>query len=118
ATGVSVSELGPDVDGVATLDVPTPARDGGVLRGQVVYVDGFGNLATNVDSASLPAVVARVEIAGRRIEGVVPTYGAVAAGELLALVNSWGVLEIARRDGDARMLLGVDVGAAVTVVAG
>ena len=118
ATGVSVSELGPDVDGVATLDVPTPARDGGVLRGQVVYVDGFGNLATNVDSASLPAVVVRVEIAGRRIEGVVPTYGAVAAGELLALVNSWGVLEIARRDGDARMLLGVDVGAAVTVVAG
>jgi S-adenosylmethionine hydrolase len=118
ATGVTVSELGPDIDGVVRLDVPAPVRDGGALRGQVIYVDAFGNLATNIEVASLPARVARVEIGGRRIDGVVATYGAVAGGELLALVNSWGVLEIARRDGDARTLLGADVGAAVTVVTG
>ena len=118
AAGVPPSELGPDVDGLVRLDVPAPVRDGGVLRGQVAYADGFGNLATNIDAASLPATVARVEIGGRRIDGVVATYGAVATGELLALVNSWGVLEVARRDGDARTLHGVDVGAAVTVVAG
>jgi S-adenosyl-L-methionine hydrolase (adenosine-forming) len=118
AMGVAVDELGPDVGEVVSLGVPAPARDGNWLRGQVVYVDAFGNLATNIEAVSLPATVARVEIAGRRIDGVVATYGAVPAGELLALVNSWGVLEIARRDGDARTLLGADVGAAVTVVGG
>ena len=118
ATGVPVTELGSAVDSVVTLDVPSPARVGDALRGQVVYVDAFGNLATNIDAASLPATVARVEIGGRRIDGVVATYGAVATGGLLALVNSWGVLEIARRDGDARTLLGADIGTAVTVVAG
>ena len=118
AAGVPPSELGPDVAGIVRLDVPAPVRDGGALRGQVIYTDGFGNLATNIDAASLPATVARVEIGARRIDGVVATYGAVATGELLALVNSWGGLEVARRDGDARMLLGVDVGAPVTVVAG
>jgi S-adenosylmethionine hydrolase len=118
AAGIPPSELGPDVDGLVRLAVPAPVRDGGVLRGQVVYADGFGNLATNIDAASLPATVARVEIGARRIDGVVATYGAVATGELLALVNSWGVLEVARRDGDARTVLGVDVGAVVTVVVG
>jgi S-adenosylmethionine hydrolase len=118
AAGVAVEELGPDVGDVVRLDVPVPVLDGGALRGRVVYVDVFGNLATNIDAASLPATVAHVEIGGRRIDGIVATYGAVAPGQLLALVNSWGVLEVARRDGDARTLLGAEVGAAVTVVAG
>ena len=118
AAGVAVEELGPDAAGVVTLDVPAPTRDANDLRGQVVYVDVFGNLATNIDAASLPATVARVQIGDHRIDGIVGTYGEVAAGELVALVNSWGVLEIARRDGDARTLLGAEVGAAVTVVAG
>src|SRR5262249_51913148 len=102
ATGVPVNELGPEVDRVGTLDVPAPIRDANGVRGQVVYVDVFGNLATNIDAAAMPATVDRVEIAGRRIDGIVATYAAVAAGELLALVNSWDVLEVARRDGDAR----------------
>ena len=68
------------------------------MRGQVVYVDVFGNLATNIDATNLPASIERVEIGARSIPRFVTTYGRVATGELLALVNSWGVLEIARRD--------------------
>jgi len=118
AGGVATSELGPDVDGVVALDVPAPTRDADGVRGEVVYVDGFGNLATNIDASLLPATVAHVEIAGWNVGGVHDTYGAVEPGDLCALINSWNVLEIARRDGNARALLEVDVGAPVTVVAG
>jgi S-adenosylmethionine hydrolase len=118
AVGVATSELGPDVDGVVTLAVPAPVRDTDGVRGEVVYVDGFGNLATNIDASLLPPTVAHVEIAGWNVGGVHDTYGAVEPGDLCALINSWHVLEIARRDGDARALLEVGVGAPVTVVAG
>jgi S-adenosylmethionine hydrolase len=118
AAGMAVGDLGDEIVEIAYLDLPAPERHGDVVRGQVIYVDHFGNLATNVDASCLPAVVDRVQVGGRTIERFLATYAGAPAGELLALVNSWNVLEIALRDGDARALLGVDVGAPVTVVGG
>jgi S-adenosylmethionine hydrolase len=118
ASGVATSELGPDVGDIVSLDVRAPVRDANGVRGEVVYVDGFGNLATNIDAGLLPATVADVVIAGWSVGSIVATYGAVEPGDLCALINSWNVLEIARRDGNARALLEVDVGAPVLVVAG
>ena len=115
AGGIPVTELGPSQHDVERLALPAPTRDAGELRGQVVYVDTFGNLATNIEVAMLPASIDRVEIAGRSVRPAI-SYGAVASGELVALVNSWGVLELAQRDGDARATMGVTVGAPVTVV--
>ena len=116
ANGLDVTGLGPTCPDVVELDLPVPIRQGRTLRGQVIYADGFGNLATNIEAAMLPAAVEHVEVGGQRIPGLSTTYGAVAAGELAAVINSWGVLEIAQRDGDARAALGVDVGASITVV--
>jgi hypothetical protein len=115
ANGLDVTALGPGGVDVSQVDLPAPIRDGNVLRGQVVYIDGFGNLATNIDAATLPATIASVEVGGRHIPGLSTTYGAVQSGELAAVINSWGVLEVARRDGDARATLGLDVGAPVAV---
>jgi hypothetical protein len=116
ASGVDPTALGRPCADLVEVDVPAPVRDGRALRGQVVYVDGFGNLATNIEAAMLPAALDHVDVAGRRIPAISTTYGAVATGALAAVVNSWGVLEIAQRDGDARATLGVGVGTAVTVV--
>lgn len=115
ASGVPATALGAECLDLVAVDVPAPVREGGLLRGEVVWVDGFGNLATNIDAALLPATVRRVEVGGTPVHAFAATYGAVPPGALVALVNSWGVLEIARRDGDARATLGVGVGAAVTV---
>ena len=115
ATGVPATALGPEQKDIERLALPTPTRDGEVLRGEIVYVDVFGNLATNIDADLLPGSIDRVEIGGRAVP-LAPTYGAVPGGGLLALVNSWGVLEVARRDGDARTALGAGVGTPVTVV--
>jgi S-adenosylmethionine hydrolase len=56
-----------------------------------------------------------VEIAGQRAIPFAPTYTAVEPKGLVALVNSWDLLEIAVRDGDARTMLAVGVGTPVLV---
>jgi S-adenosylmethionine hydrolase len=117
ATGLPPTSLGPELTEIDYLGLPMPVTDGKTVRGQIIYADVFGNLATNIEATMLPASIDHVEIAGRSIRHFVPTYGTVGTGELLALVNSWGLVEIAQRDGDARSYLRADVGTAVTVVA-
>ncbi len=79
---------------------------------QVVHVDRFGNLVTDI--AGVPAT-ARFRVAGRAIAGVRETYESVAPGELVAYVGSRGTIEIAVREGSAAELLGAARGTAVEV---
>jgi S-adenosylmethionine hydrolase len=116
ATGTPVAALGPARTDTVALRLPTPVRDGDVIRGEIVYVDRFGNLATNVDATVLTGAVDHVEVAGHRAIPFAPNYAAVERQSLLALVNSWGVLEVAVRDGNARAVLAVGIGTPLTVV--
>ncbi len=92
--------IGPRTDGAVRLT----GRD----ADRVVHVDRYGNLLTNVPARRL-AGVTDVRIRDR----VVPirsTYGNVARGDAVALVNSYGLLEIAVRDGRADVTLGAAAG--------
>lgn len=102
------SALGPRVtDPVVGIDpLAAPPR--------VLHRDGYGNLITNVGGEYLEGAVA-VMVAGRRVP-VAGTYGEVASGELLALVGSFGLLEIAQNAGDAAASLGVGIGAPIELV--
>lgn len=88
-----------------------PARpEAGGLAGVVVTVDRFGNLLTNIDAAMLdPVRDWRVVAAGREAVRVA-AYGDAAVGVLVALVNSWGLVEIAECGGQAAARLGVGRG--------
>ena len=69
AGGVDLATLGPTVDDFERVDLPLPERDGAAIHGQVLYVDPFGNLVTNVSEAMLEALDrSRVEI---RVSGAV-----------------------------------------------
>jgi hypothetical protein len=118
ASGVPVAALGPERGDMVSLHVPGPVREGRAIRGEVIYVDHFGNLATNIEGSMLPSPVDHVEIGAHRAVPFVSAYAAVERKALLALVNSWGVVEIALRDGDARSMLALGLGAPVTVVGG
>ena len=76
--------------------------------GEVIAIDRFGNIITNIMQA------ADVEIQGVEVKLQV-AYGDVAEGELLALINSDGLLEIALRNGNAAEKLGVTRGMKVQV---
>jgi S-adenosylmethionine hydrolase len=91
-------------------------RPPGQRAGSVVAVDRFGNLISDVEApVAGPGETLQVS-AGGRFFALGRTYGDAAPGEYLALVNSFGVLEIARREGNAAQGLGLGYGAEIKVV--
>jgi len=115
--GVPLDRFGPRVRDPVRLDWPRPGRAGRRLVGCVLLADRFGNLLTNLAQADLPGPAAGcvLEIAGRRIEGIVGTYGERPPRGLGAVVDSSGRVEIFVRDGSAQDRLGVAPGAAVSL---
>jgi hypothetical protein len=88
---------------------------GSMLSGQVLYVDPFGNLVTNIPSGLLrpgAALTLRTARGGRSVR-VCATYGAGARGELLLVPGSEGLVEIAVREGSAAAHTGLRGGSAV-----
>ena len=118
ATGTRPSDLGPQILDMHVLQVPEPRREAGAIRGEVIYVDHFGNLITNVSQTLLtnfPAEPTSISIRGTRVAGISPSYAAAGPGQPVAVVNSWNHLEIAIRDGSAAASLGARVGDEVVV---
>jgi S-adenosylmethionine hydrolase len=109
AAGARLEELGAPFDSPIIRRTPEARRlgDGRVL-GQVISVDRFGNLITNIVAMN----GGRVDIAARSLE-VRRAYSDVRAGELTALVGSLGFVEVAVRDGSAAASLAVGRGAPV-----
>jgi S-adenosylmethionine hydrolase len=108
---VSVAELGDEVTDWAPSAVPRPVRGDGGLHGEVLLLDRYGNAFTNLPG-DVATVGATVEIVGRRLP-LVRTYGDATPGDPVALVNSFGVVEIAVATGDAGAALGLYPGVPV-----
>lgn len=98
------------------IELPRVRANGGELIGEIIYIDGFGNLFTNIKAVDLVGrSQVEVRIGDFIIPGVAPNYAAVASGACTALVNSWGVLEIAVNNGDAQRRTGAVLGDEVHV---
>jgi S-adenosyl-L-methionine hydrolase (adenosine-forming) len=113
AQGAELIRLGEPITDPVRIPEPEPSIGEREAVGEVVHVDRFGNLITN-----LPGKIAAwgpfVELEGRRIPAV-ETYGNVAPGEPLALENSEGRLELGIRDGSGAEGLGAGPGSRVVV---
>ena len=83
------------------------------LCGQIIHVDRFGNLVSNIAIESPVGVSVEVNIADRRIP--CPSRSYASATGLLAIVGSHGFLEIAVRNGSAAESLNAGVGTPLTV---
>lgn len=94
-------------------DEPTVSRDR--VAGVVISLDTFGNLITNITEAHLEGLASPIVHVGGHFLSVRRTYADVRPGEYLAIVNSFGVLEIARAEQSASDGLGVERGAPVMV---
>lgn len=108
---VRPEDCGPAIDPVLIAD-PQPRRVGEVLWGEVLTVDHFGNLVTNIWAEDLPTAPL-IRIAGQPVEAFVRTYRERPAGTLVALVGSGGLLEVAVVDGNAAEKLALGVGATI-----
>jgi S-adenosyl-L-methionine hydrolase (adenosine-forming) len=114
--GISLYEFGDKVNSLQVLPLPKPVLDAeGRLVGQVLHVDRFGNLITNIRNCDLPGRDAAVGIAGHRIQGI-SAYYAQKEG-LVAIAGSGGYLEVSLGNGSACDFLGAAVGDEVEATA-
>jgi S-adenosyl-L-methionine hydrolase (adenosine-forming) len=94
--------------------VDEPTVDANVT-GLVMTIDHFGNLITNIDAPLVARFRGPRVAAGNHTFELRRTYGDVKPGEYLALINSFGVIEIARAEQSAADGLGLSRGAPVVV---
>lgn len=112
--GVPLEALGEPIDDWVRLSQCHAAwRADNEIVGQVVHIDRFGNIITNISEGMLKGLNhARVivTIRGISIQGIHATYSAVGRGELLSLVSSGRTLEVAVREGNAAQVTRAQIG--------
>jgi len=116
STGMSFDALGPPITDPVMLEIPQPEHRGQGIEGQVIYVDRFGNLTTNIEEEMLNRPVKAITVGNVVIKGVFRYFSEAGEREPLALINSFGLLEIAVNLGNASALLDLGKGDRVRVV--
>ena len=95
------------------LHIPEPREVEEGLQAEVIYIDHFGNLVTNLRVQHLDGSSC-VHLGKDRV-AIVRTYSELEEGKPGLILNSWGYYEIASREGSAAQLLGIKAGKKVSV---
>jgi S-adenosylmethionine hydrolase len=113
--GAALETLGPLLADLVRLPWPEPRETSAGIDGEVLHVDAFGNLVTNLPATLWPRVVAAggLRVGGHDVTTLVRTYGDAAPGTPVALVGSQGFIEAAVVEGRADRRLGARVGTRV-----
>ncbi len=107
--GIRPESFGTRMDQWATFDLKKPEEKGKRLLGEVLFIDHFGNLISNVDRQRFFDFVKGrpfvIQIGKKKILKVRQSYWEGQKGEIIALFGSVGFLEIAVREGNAQQRL-------------
>ena len=116
ANGVTLQALGSPIHDPVRLSLPRPQRTPSGWQGEVMHIDHFGNIATNIRKELLgePERI-EVRLCGVNVLGMVHTFGECQPGELIALYGSTGNLIVSVVNGDAAKRLNAVVGDQVEV---
>ena len=115
--GMPPEQIGEPLDRLATIAWPEPEETPAGVRGEIVHVDAFGNLVTNLPAALLPRLqtAGRLRVGPDAITTIVRTYGDAPAGTAVALVGSQGFIEAAVVEGRADARFQAGIGAPVAI---
>ena len=122
AGGLPLDKVGPETTFTkcVQLDIPEPVIDKESITGQVMHIDHFGNIRTTINTRHLsrfqPSNFAGIRIGDHTIDAILSTYSEQPAGELIALIDSSGYLELAENRGNAAKLTGCRPGDKVVVL--
>ncbi len=116
ATGAPLEAMGHLIIDPVRLKLPMPRRTESGWQGEVIHVDHFGNLSSNIRREHLAGeTVSAVKLRGASIDGLVSTFGERPSGELVSLFGSTGNLIVSVVNGSAAQRLGAQIGDAVEV---
>jgi len=118
--GVDPFLMGEKIDDPMPLPVPLPRNENNALVGEIVRIDHFGNLITNITREHLGPFLESndltIRIGGLVLHNVSTTYSDVPEGQPLALIGSSNALEIAVNGGNAAHDLGEESRVGTTVI--
>jgi S-adenosyl-L-methionine hydrolase (adenosine-forming) len=115
SAGFPLNWVGPPIEDPVFLDIPGPHVQPDRINGHILYVDRFGNLCCDVRASDLRREAVTIAVGSCEIKSVSRTFSEAPVGAPVALINSFGHLEIAINRGNASEILGVGVGAELTV---
>jgi len=108
AAGIPLETLGTVIDDPVRLPLPKPVKTDEGIEGSIVIIDIFGNCSTNVRVSEVPHLEsATLFIAGQVIRGILPSYGHAKIGNLVAVTDSEGFIEVAVVNGSAAKTNGI-----------
>jgi S-adenosylmethionine hydrolase len=115
ANGVRPAEFGPEIRDAVKPEFTKVMLRKGVLFGEVLHVDNFGNIITNISEKETARIhvkdVVNVELSNQKLKlKLCEAYGEVKPQEPLALIGSHNYLEIALNQGDAAAEFGTKPG--------
>jgi hypothetical protein len=106
--GVDLSELGSEVKLKTPKEMFVKVSKVGDYEGEVVYIDRFGNLITNLMASK--EFDGEVRLKNLIIGNISKTYSEVEVDQAVALIDSSGLIEIGVREDNASKILGVQRG--------
>jgi S-adenosylmethionine hydrolase len=117
--GKSIVEIGTELNGIAELIRPRHLPEDDVIKGNVVFIDSFGNLVTDITRSEFEKIGRgrsfSIRVVGEEITSLSKRYSDADDGDKLALFNSEGFLEIAINQGKANQLLNIRMNAVIRV---
>jgi S-adenosylmethionine hydrolase len=114
--GVETDEFGSPAKECMKLMIPEPESKGKSLKGEIIHIDRFGNLITNLRADLLKKKrSAEIVVGKRKTKGISRSYFEIEEGKLGALAGSSGFLELAVNQGSAQKLLKAKVGERIKI---
>ena len=118
--GQALGSFGRLVPNYERLSIPEPAWSMHTMAGQIVYIDRFGNLISNLTAYHVKEVRSHtkraepyIRVAGLTIDGLVQSYAEGLPDQPKALINSNGYVEVFLKEGRAADRLNVVRGAGI-----
>jgi S-adenosylmethionine hydrolase len=122
AAGTSPSEFGPEILDYVFPEFVKPQTKKGEVMGEVLHIDGFGNIITNISAGDLESAGFRkrnhllVRLGGKTLTlQFCSAYGEVPDGNALAIIGSSDFLEVAVNQGSADKLFRTKVGSPIQI---
>ena len=117
--GIDPMVLGKQISKIKTLRFKNPVAGKDRIIGHIIHIDRFGNLITNIDEGLLKRVFKdrrfKVEVCDNIIKRFVPAYSYAKKDEIISLIGSNGLLEIAVKEKNASTEMGIARGDRVEV---
>ncbi|MGC8659781.1 MAG: SAM hydrolase/SAM-dependent halogenase family protein [Desulfomonilaceae bacterium] len=114
--GTDFAEIGSLISDPERINFPRVVEIDSGVEGRVIHIDRFGNLSVNIHSMMLDRPIKEICVGSTKISKLSKTFSDVEKHESVALINSFGLLEIGMNRTSAADRLGVGIGARVRVI--